>query len=380
MDSLYFNSHLPTSNNMSNSPILPNVVHEARFGKETREQSPKPSDLPKDSSVRPRPSFLTEVNEPSPMSETSSVSPPHLIDFTEDTNSNSENVFQYSKSDSANVASAASMSDSSPPPLPPKVMKEFGGAKPKRKSNEESIVGKYLKGDTPRLTQRVRESPMDTTYIPTASVKPSIADNSRSYSQSDMAKGTNGILTSFKSPVHQQASSEIDRQSEMTRNMLKSIEEAHKGARPKRRTDQVKPIQCAPAPIMSTPEKPKDAKKPSILASDKARDVKPKNILTSSNSLEAYNKSPSIRPTRVSFDLPDDSPPLRALRKNKSVDLEADMAERERLREMLSDLRKDPFDEDLENNDGSFFPCEFCGDPYPVEFLMRHQVSAMNAK
>ena len=26
-----------------------------------------------------------------------------------------------------------------------------------------------------------------------------------------------------------------------------------------------------------------------------------------------------------------------------------------------------------ENNDGSFFPCEFCGDPYPVEFLMRHQ-------
>jgi hypothetical protein len=27
-----------------------------------------------------------------------------------------------------------------------------------------------------------------------------------------------------------------------------------------------------------------------------------------------------------------------------------------------------------ENNDGSFFPCEFCGDPYPAEFLMRHQV------
>ncbi len=52
--------------------------------------------------------------------------------------------------------------------------------------------------------------------------------------------------------------------------------------------------------------------------------------------------------------------------------------EREKLREMLSGLRKDPFDDDLENNDGSFFPCEFCGDPYPVEFIMRHQVWFFN--
>ncbi len=50
------------------------------------------------------------------------------------------------------------------------------------------------------------------------------------------------------------------------------------------------------------------------------------------------------------------------------------MEEREKLRTMLCNLRKDPFDEDLENNDGSFFPCEFCGDPYPSEFIMRHQV------
>jgi hypothetical protein len=48
--------------------------------------------------------------------------------------------------------------------------------------------------------------------------------------------------------------------------------------------------------------------------------------------------------------------------------------EREKLRKMLSSLRKDPFAEDLECNDGAFFPCEFCGDPYPVEYLMRHQV------
>merc|ERR1719479_852328 len=32
-------------------------------------------------------------------------------------------------------------------------------------------------------------------------------------------------------------------------------------------------------------------------------------------------------------------------------------------------------EDDPDNNDGSFFPCEFCGDPYPCEFLMRHQIS-----
>ena len=48
---------------------------------------------------------------------------------------------------------------------------------------------------------------------------------------------------------------------------------------------------------------------------------------------------------------------------------------REALRQMLCDLRKDPMDDEIEANDGAFFPCEFCGDPYPVEYLMRHQVS-----
>ena len=51
--------------------------------------------------------------------------------------------------------------------------------------------------------------------------------------------------------------------------------------------------------------------------------------------------------------------------------------DRESLRQMLSGMRRDPMDveDDPDNNDGSFFPCEFCGDPYPCEFLMRHQVS-----
>jgi len=51
--------------------------------------------------------------------------------------------------------------------------------------------------------------------------------------------------------------------------------------------------------------------------------------------------------------------------------------DREGLRQMLSTMRRDPMDvaDDPDNNDGSFFPCEFCGDPYPCEFLMRHQMS-----
>lgn len=51
--------------------------------------------------------------------------------------------------------------------------------------------------------------------------------------------------------------------------------------------------------------------------------------------------------------------------------------DREGLRQMLSSLRRDPMDveDDPDNNDGTFFPCEFCGDPYPCEFLMRHQVT-----
>merc|ERR1719414_1538205 len=83
--------------------------------------------------------------------------------------------------------------------------------------------------------------------------------------------------------------------------------------------------------------------------------------------------TPTFKATASSPDL-NFPPPPRAL-KNRVVNPERDAAERDKLREMLSSLRKDPFDEDLEDNDGSFFPCEFCGDPYPVEFLMRHQLS-----
>ena len=58
----------------------------------------------------------------------------------------------------------------------------------------------------------------------------------------------------------------------------------------------------------------------------------------------------------------------------RNGEVAGDSNKREALRQLLCDLRKDAMDDDLENNDGTFFPCEFCGDPYPVEYLMRHQV------
>jgi hypothetical protein len=75
-------------------------------------------------------------------------------------------------------------------------------------------------------------------------------------------------------------------------------------------------------------------------------------------------------------------PPAPAVRKTGAAAVPAapgmyeNDADREGLRQMLSSLRKDPMEveDDPDNNDGSFFPCEFCGDPYPSEFIMRHQV------
>jgi len=51
--------------------------------------------------------------------------------------------------------------------------------------------------------------------------------------------------------------------------------------------------------------------------------------------------------------------------------------DREGLRQMLSSMRRDPMEveDDPDNNDGSFFPCEFCGDPYPCEFLNETSMS-----
>eukprot|EP00096_Caligus_rogercresseyi_P013507 TRINITY_DN6142_c0_g1_i1.p1 TRINITY_DN6142_c0_g1~~TRINITY_DN6142_c0_g1_i1.p1 ORF type:complete len:600 (-),score=128.41 TRINITY_DN6142_c0_g1_i1:100-1899(-) len=66
--------------------------------------------------------------------------------------------------------------------------------------------------------------------------------------------------------------------------------------------------------------------------------------------------------------------PLMSLSRKQSTTSNGERDGREDLRQLLENMRKDPFDDDLENNDGSFFPCEFCGDPYPVEYLMRHQV------
>ena len=102
---------------------------------------------------------------------------------------------------------------------------------------------------------------------------------------------------------------------------------------------------------------------------------KPKNALNYEPRSTAYKRfDMQIRKTSLPESPIDEKLPQN-LKPKRKVSFTNDNEEREKLREMLSGLRKDPFDEDLENNDGSFFPCEFCGDPYPVEFIMRHQLS-----
>ncbi len=89
----------------------------------------------------------------------------------------------------------------------------------------------------------------------------------------------------------------------------------------------------------------------------------------------SYLREEALRETK-------NPPPAPAARKTGAAAVPAapgmyeNDADREGLRQMLSSLRKDPMEveDDPDNNDGSFFPCEFCGDPYPSEFIMRHQV------
>ena len=90
------------------------------------------------------------------------------------------------------------------------------------------------------------------------------------------------------------------------------------------------------------------------------------------NGRSSYLKEERARETRRSSTTtkPKPQPVVAGLYENDQ--------DRESLRQALNGLRKCPMDyaDDPDNNDGSHFPCEFCGDPYPCEFLMRHQVSS----
>lgn len=97
--------------------------------------------------------------------------------------------------------------------------------------------------------------------------------------------------------------------------------------------------------------------------------------LSSSYAGESQNsRLHSIRATALAASMLSEPAPRRRV----TVDTAATEVKRETLREMLNKLRKDPMDDDLDKCDGEYFPCEFCGDPYPVEYIMRHQVTYNN--
>lgn len=329
MDSLYFNSHLPTANpinpitNETKKQVWPSVVTTALYGNDELDEN----ELVEEQPLMPK-------------------SPPHLIDFGSPHAATTSPMSSFFATEPPQISS-------SPPPLPPKTRtngKEFGGAKPKRKSSS-SIVGKYL-GNNEGVNGSLG-SPMSSSLSPMASPGLGRRVSLPSSSLADKVKSSptikkkisfdlsgaspkGGIAnSSFKSGRMLDIASEIDRQSAETSSMAMAADHS-----------------------------------PSHMESGASDSFWKSPKLSHSKS---FSSGDTYRPTVGASSLVSESFTQRALPK-KPLNVEADMAEREKLREMLADLRKDPFDESLENNDGSFFPCEFCGDPYPVEFLMRHQV------
>ena len=225
-----------------------------------------------------------------------------------------------------------------PPPLPPKARSAFGGARPKRRSNNNSggsIVGKYL--------------------------------GSKGQDKSDDSPSPRVVEKQSKKGPAPNPPSPSSRKF--------SVDSYLANAQP---SENLENSFLKASPTLNTKSAALDANKPQITPTfDSA--YQPGSFSTKVNSKGQtkdilFGTRPKTRPVET---LPDLNLPLPSARvlKNRVVNPERDAAERDKLREMLSTLRKDPFDEDLEENDGSFFPCEFCGDPYPVEFLMRHQVS-----
>ncbi len=310
MDSLYFNAHLPTSTPAASSHTWPEVVTNALVSRSDTEKANGGLD---DSVVR---------ISPSPPNTSSNPPVSRLIDIggVED----------------------ESRLESPPPPLPPKVRnKAFGGARPKKKASEASIVGKYLSD-------------------------PKVGGNNRRSQSRDGKKKSSSSASSKRSN---------------SRARNKDTEEAtiskHKPTNGIDPSDFVSSMVSKGSGNPSTRHKYEGSFSSKVNSNGFSTDI----LLGSDGSGGGSSESSLFsgterylpRPTRLDLDSVRTNP-TRDLLSSSSGDTERDEREREKLRDMLSGLRKDPFDEDLENNDGSFFPCEFCGDPYPVEFLMRHQV------
>jgi hypothetical protein len=313
MDSLYFNSHL--SPNPDTPHTWPEVVTSALVGHDdVDDQDNHSSDIHLNSN-----SSLIEL-------PSSSSSPPtsRLIDI-----------------------------DDLPPPLPPKTKtKAYGGARPKRKS-EGSIVGRYLsKGSG--IGQGDKD---DVVMVSDKTMR----SHSKPRQQKELAPSQ--LLNTTVATIESHPSTRLKESAPTSRTFL-----------------------------TSTDDPPLDIDSPLTgKTSDGGGGMRYQGSFSSKVNSNGYSTDrlfggvgsgvddgalfgvrSRMRPSHLDIDY---SIPSRVAKQFRDIDPETDQKERDKLRDMLSTLRKDPFDEDLENNDGSYFPCEFCGDPYPVEFLMRHQVS-----
>ena len=338
MDSLYFNAHVPIR---AESPkIWPSVVNKALYDKkeDDSECSPPPTEF-----VHASFSIATPPREPSP---------PSLINF-------------YNED---------------PPPLPPK-------SKTKKQTppqtDDATLFGATPFGATPFGAIPVEVpsygptpfgakpvSLLDSEIDFAASAKPSLPKSSQSAS-SIVGKylGQSNPSTPRK-PFLQNDFSESD--------VSPRSNPAMNGARPKRDKSSsglrgqgsrshgnltTSPV--AEASLIDIEDRPRVEEPQSPMTSVPHNGARRK-VKYQAPQPPKVQSQPSLVPRAT-------QPAPRPVPKPKNQ--ENDLQQREKLREMLAELRKDPFDEDLEANDGSYFPCEFCGDPYPVEFIMRHQVS-----
>lgn len=335
MDSLYFNAHVPIR---AESPkVWPSIVNQALYDKkaEDSESSPPPTEP-----IHASFSIATPPREPSP---------PSLINFDND--------------------------EPPPPPLPPKlktkkqsvpptgIVTPFGAIPVEADSSDSYVPTPF--GATP---VSLLDSEVD--FAPVAT-KPKKSHPKSSQSAPSIVGKYLGPQKNPITPRQPFGHSDFSDTAPSSRPNQVAIN----GARPKRersssrrRGERLNPHQnLAVSPVsegslVEVGDRPRvDQLATTSVPHNGAR----RKVKYQAPQPPKVNSQPSLVPRGARpVSRPDPKP------KNQENDLQ----QRDKLREMLAGLRKDPFDEDLEANDGSFFPCEFCGDPYPVEFIMRHQV------
>ncbi|TRY70142.1 hypothetical protein TCAL_10013 [Tigriopus californicus] len=346
MDSLYFNAHLPLA--VDSSKNWPKVVTDALYDKVQDDSVENESGGTQGTR---RNSFSTNWSSPARLSDS--------------VTSNTNQVLR--------TAVVNEPDHMVPPPIPPKARmsrsRSVTGAKPKGTTGS-SIVSKYLGHSSG--TQRKPSSTMVTG--PLTTMKPLI-DFGTNHEPENLSFTTSEHVSNQPETNHHHhrssAVSSSRKKSIKSQRDKSSTTDHHQsnGAIPKH--SLVPPPSRPPRSTTST-SFPSSQSQPSLFhcslgspPGSQATRMRSSGSTLSQHDADCLGGFPTTQSMHA----------LEGLEGHGAGNSRADTDEREKLREMLASLRKDPFDEDLENNDGSFFPCEFCGDPYPSEFIMRHQLS-----